>query len=67
MNYTLIKDFIDLLQEFENEVQICPDLYPGTVQGFKAWISDKENTNREIIPKNPTGKVRKMEERRKVQ
>lgn len=43
MNYTLIKDFIDLLQEFENEVQACPDLYPGTIQGFKEWISDKEN------------------------
>jgi hypothetical protein len=34
MNYTLIKDFIDLLQEFENEVQICPDLYPGTSSGL---------------------------------
>lgn len=43
MNYTLIKDFIDLLQEFENEVHACPDLYPGTIQGFKTWISDKEN------------------------
>lgn len=47
MNYTLIKDFIDLLQEFEDEVQACPDLYPGTIQGFKAWISDKENTEQE--------------------
>ncbi|WP_292008447.1 MarR family transcriptional regulator [Chryseobacterium sp.] len=44
MNYTLIKDFIDLLQEFENEAHVCPDLYPGTIQGFKTWISDKKNT-----------------------
>lgn len=47
MNYTIIRDFIDLLQEFEDEVQACPDLYPGTIQGFKAWISDKENTGQE--------------------
>lgn len=44
MNYMLIKDFIDLLQEFETEVRACPDLYPGTIQGFKAWVSNKENT-----------------------
>ncbi len=43
MNYTLIKDFMDLLQEFENEVQVSPDVYPETIQGFKAWVSDKEN------------------------
>lgn len=43
MNYTLIKDLIDLMQDFEKEVSICPDVYPGTIQGFKAWISDKEN------------------------
>ncbi|MDR6458748.1 putative transcriptional regulator [Chryseobacterium vietnamense] len=43
MNYTLIKDFIDLLQEFENEVQMGSDAYPGNIQGFKAWISNKQN------------------------
>ncbi len=53
MNYTLIKDFIDLLQEFENEVQASPDLYPGTVQGFKAWISDKENTEQRNHSEEP--------------
>lgn len=53
MNYTLIKDFIDLLQEFENEVQSSPDLYPGTVQGFKAWISDKENTEQRNHSEEP--------------
>lgn len=53
MNYTLIKDFIDLLQEFENEVQASPDLYPGTVQGFKAWISDKENAEQRNHSEEP--------------
>ncbi|WP_106917454.1 MarR family winged helix-turn-helix transcriptional regulator [Chryseobacterium aurantiacum] len=53
MNYTLIKDYIDLLQEFENETAAYPELYPGTVQGFKAWISDKENTEQNNNPKEP--------------
>ncbi|MBP2615239.1 MarR family winged helix-turn-helix transcriptional regulator [Chryseobacterium jejuense] len=53
MNYTLIKDFIDLLQEFETEVRACPDLYPGTIQGFKEWISDKDNSKEENHPEEP--------------
>ncbi|MEG0925409.1 MarR family winged helix-turn-helix transcriptional regulator [Chryseobacterium sp.] len=53
MNYTLIKDYIDLLQEFENETAAYPELYPGTVQGFKAWISDKENTEQNNNPEEP--------------
>jgi len=53
MNYTLIKDFIDLMQEFENEIQARPDLYPGNVQGFKAWIADKENANQKERPEEP--------------
>lgn len=44
MDYTLIQDCINLLQEFEGEVSACPDLYPGTIQGFKSWIADKEST-----------------------
>ena len=43
MNYTLIKDCIDLLQEFETEVRSNPDLYPGNIQGFKTWISAQGN------------------------
>ncbi|WP_312300739.1 MarR family transcriptional regulator [Chryseobacterium sp.] len=43
MNYTLIKDCVDLLEQFEAEIQASPDLYPGTIQGFKSWISDKES------------------------
>lgn len=53
MNYILIKDFIDLLQEFETEVHTCPDLYPGTIQGFKAWISDKDNSKQENHSEEP--------------
>ncbi|WP_250254680.1 MarR family transcriptional regulator [Chryseobacterium sp. Marseille-Q3244] len=53
MNYTLIKDFIDLLQDFETEVNAYPDLYPGTIQGFKAWISDKENAGKEDHSEEP--------------
>ncbi|WP_172279157.1 MarR family winged helix-turn-helix transcriptional regulator [Chryseobacterium sp. PTM-20240506] len=43
MNYTLIKDCIDLLQDFETEVRSNPDLYPDNIQGFKAWISAQGN------------------------
>ncbi|SHG48563.1 DNA-binding transcriptional regulator, MarR family [Chryseobacterium oranimense] len=53
MNYTLIKDFIDLLQEFETEIQACPDLYPGSIQGFKAWVTDKENADQKERPEEP--------------
>ncbi|KMQ61871.1 MarR family transcriptional regulator [Chryseobacterium sp. BLS98] len=53
MNYTLIKDFIDLMQEFETEIQARPDLYPGNIQGFKAWIADKENADQKERPEEP--------------
>ncbi|MDN3693408.1 MarR family winged helix-turn-helix transcriptional regulator [Chryseobacterium tructae] len=53
MNYTLIKDFVDLLQEFETEIQACPDLYPENIQGFKAWVSNKENTEQKNNSEEP--------------
>nr|WP_315033056.1 MarR family transcriptional regulator [uncultured Chryseobacterium sp.] len=43
MNYTLIKDCMELLEEFETEVQASPESYPGTIQGFKEWMFDREN------------------------
>ncbi|AZA83142.1 MarR family transcriptional regulator [Chryseobacterium lactis] len=43
MNYTLIKDFMGLLEQFETETLASPDSYPGTLQGFKTWMFDKEN------------------------
>lgn len=53
MNYTLIKDFIDLLQEFETEVQTSPASYPGTIQGFKEWISDNNHSNKQDHAEEP--------------
>lgn len=53
MNYTLIKDFVDLLQEFETAIQACPDLYPENIQGFKAWVSNKENTEQKNNSEEP--------------
>lgn len=47
MDYKLIKDSIDLLQEFETEIRTSPGLYPETIQGFKDWISNKDNVHRE--------------------
>ena len=44
MNYTLVKDFMTLLEQFETEVHAHPDSYNLDIQGFKAWISDKEET-----------------------
>lgn len=53
MNYTLIKDFIGLLEQFETEVQACPGEYPGTIQGFKSWISDKEKAGQKNLTEEP--------------
>lgn len=53
MNYELIKDFIDVLHEFETEIQACPGLYPETIKGFKEWISGKENVQKEDTIEEP--------------
>jgi DNA-binding MarR family transcriptional regulator len=53
MNYELIKDFIDVLHEFEIEIQACPGLYPETVKGFKEWISSKENVQKKDSIEEP--------------
>lgn len=44
MNFTLIKDFMTLLEQFESDAKISSNSYPVTIQGFKSWIFDKENT-----------------------
>ncbi|WP_228457888.1 MarR family winged helix-turn-helix transcriptional regulator [Chryseobacterium candidae] len=44
MNFALIKDFMTLLEQFESEANIYPDVYPATIEGFKTWISDQETT-----------------------
>ncbi|KAB1230846.1 MarR family winged helix-turn-helix transcriptional regulator [Chryseobacterium viscerum] len=43
MNFTLIKDFMTLLEQFESDIDLYPNSYPVTIQGLKSWISDKEN------------------------
>ncbi|GEN74330.1 MarR family winged helix-turn-helix transcriptional regulator [Chryseobacterium hagamense] len=42
MNYKLTKEVIDLLEQFGKEN--TNHYYPDTVQGFKAWICDKESS-----------------------
>ncbi len=51
MEYSLIKDIIGLLEEFETENS--GNLYFKDIDGFKSWISDKEsskNKNKETEP-----------------
>lgn len=43
MNYRLVKDVIDLVQEFEIETNNNND-FETSVQGFKNWISTNNNT-----------------------
>lgn len=43
MNYGLIKDVLDLVQEFEIETNNNND-FETSVQGFKNWISTNNNT-----------------------
>jgi len=40
MNYNLIKDAIDLVQEFENH-NLEKSIYANDVNGFKQWIVDR--------------------------
>ncbi|WP_313373843.1 MarR family winged helix-turn-helix transcriptional regulator [Chishuiella sp.] len=39
MKYKIIKDVIDLVEEFESE-QNCSETYENNVNGFKQWIAD---------------------------
>ncbi|PQA94013.1 MarR family transcriptional regulator [Chryseobacterium shigense] len=40
MNYSVVKDVIRLLEEFDEENKI--NSYPSDVEGFKAWLCSKE-------------------------
>ncbi|AZA49836.1 MarR family transcriptional regulator [Chryseobacterium carnipullorum] len=40
MNYSVVKDVIRLLEEFDEENKM--NSYPSDVEGFKAWLSGKE-------------------------
>ena len=43
MNYRLVKDVIDLVQEFESQNEGSTS-YDTSVEGFKNWISTNNNT-----------------------
>lgn len=43
MNFTLIKEFMTLLEQFESENKTSSHSYPPTIEGFKSWISGGEN------------------------
>ncbi|SHG91870.1 MarR family winged helix-turn-helix transcriptional regulator [Chryseobacterium vrystaatense] len=45
MNYSLIKEVVGLIEEFESSNTV--NAYPSDIQGFKRWISDQES-NEEI-------------------
>ncbi|REC50200.1 MarR family winged helix-turn-helix transcriptional regulator [Chryseobacterium pennipullorum] len=44
MNYTLIKDMMVLLEQFETEAQVHPHSYPDTIDGFKEWMFAQKET-----------------------
>ena len=46
MNFDLVKDTVALLEEF-NMININSS-YPSTIDGFKAWIFDKESQKQSI-------------------
>ncbi|MCT2406433.1 MarR family transcriptional regulator [Chryseobacterium antibioticum] len=41
MHYSIVKDVIQLLEEFEGENKM--NSYPSDVDGFKAWLCEKES------------------------
>lgn len=43
MNYLLIKEIINLVEEFETETKNNP-VFEASVDGFKSWISKNNNT-----------------------
>jgi len=49
MNFTLIKDCMTLLEQFESDASISPNSYANTIEGFRSWISDQENTQQTIV------------------
>ncbi|WP_228437611.1 MarR family winged helix-turn-helix transcriptional regulator [Chryseobacterium sp. 7] len=49
MNFTLIKDCMTLLEQFESDASISPNSYANTIEGFKSWISDQENAQQTIV------------------
>jgi DNA-binding MarR family transcriptional regulator len=48
MKYTLLKDLVDLLQEFETTAKDNPQ-YPQDIEGFKLWIA-QSNPSPALMP-----------------
>ncbi|MGH1517615.1 MarR family winged helix-turn-helix transcriptional regulator [Chryseobacterium sp. JK1] len=53
MNYTLVKDFMTLLEQFETEAHTHPDSYTIDIQGFKTWIVDQEDVTEDDSLEEP--------------
>lgn len=53
MNFTLIKDFMSLLEQFESDNKTSSNSYPSTIEGFKSWVSDKNNGESARVDEEP--------------
>ncbi|MBV8326676.1 MarR family transcriptional regulator [Chryseobacterium sp.] len=51
MNFTLIKEFMTLLEEFESDNKTSS--YPSTIEGFKLWVSGGKKVDCENILDEP--------------
>ena len=63
MDYTLLKDTINLVEEFEAELQKS-NQYDHNVESFKHWIADRSQKNNLLL--NLIGKEKRIKEHRKV-
>lgn len=63
MDYTLLKDTINLVEEFEAELQKS-NQYDRNVESFKHWIADRIAEEQSLL--NLIGKEKRIKEHRKV-
>lgn len=63
MDYTLLKDTIKLVEEFEAELQKS-NQYDHNVESFKHWIADQITEEQSLL--NLIGKEKRIKEHRKV-
>lgn len=50
MNYTLIKEVIDLVEDFENEINITDKYSPRNIESFKQWLCNAQCTEGQNEP-----------------
>jgi len=48
MNFELLKDVINLIEEFDGQNK--NNVYSADIDGFKMWITNKESTSKKCIP-----------------